>query len=265
MMNTADASPAKFMNVSFYAGSLHYGWCLVHEIQQVRHMYNVFESKQKKCLFVDVGMNDGFYTNLAAALGCQVYAFEIQRQCIRLAKLVTTRNRFDGLVNIFKHPVSSVNGETISIPCNLNTCSGTFSFSNKNGHQMKLTKVVNFTTVSLDAFIPKGVFIDFLKIDTEGHETMVLQGALGLFASQSIGTVITEINDLSRSAIGFELFKTILSYGYEMSFINCKNKKSLEHKYSLSTFEALTQDLVINRFFLCVDLLITLPPSRSTA
>ena len=49
--------------------------------------------KRHRCLFVDVGMNDGFYTQMVASLGCRVISFEIQSNCISIAENAARLNR----------------------------------------------------------------------------------------------------------------------------------------------------------------------------
>lgn len=56
-------------NTNFYAGNLHRKFCLESEKDQVEAYSIMLEKKRSNCLFLDVGMNDGFYTNMAAAYG----------------------------------------------------------------------------------------------------------------------------------------------------------------------------------------------------
>ena len=59
-------------------------------------------------------------------------------------------------------------------------------------------------TTTLDTFVEQhGIKnIDFLKIDTEGFELEVLQGAKQLLSEGKIGTVIFEYNAPILSSIG---------------------------------------------------------------
>lgn len=109
----------------------------------------------------------------------QSLRFEIQQRCIDVARATVKSNGFEHLVNIFHLPVSNQNGHHIEIRFPKDKfCDGTFSFGGKNYATNTLTgnkqTVKNtFSTVSLDRFLPKKIQIDFLKIDTEGHETEV--------------------------------------------------------------------------------------------
>jgi FkbM family methyltransferase len=166
-------------NVSFFAGSVHHDWCIEEEQEQIVLISKTLSNRQDGCLVVDVGMNDGFYSNMAAAFGCKVYAFEIQQRCIDVARATVKRNGFEHLVNIFHLPVTNRNGHHIELTFPKDKfCDGTFSFSGKYAAINKTRGAKNtvqnsFSTVSLDGFLPRKIQIDFMKIDTEGHEAEV--------------------------------------------------------------------------------------------
>jgi FkbM family methyltransferase len=166
-------------NVSFFAGSVHHDWCIEEEQEQIILISKTLSNRRDGCLVIDVGMNDGFYSNMAAAFGCKVYAFEIQQRCIDVARCIVKSNGFENLVNIFHLPVTNQNGHhiTLTFPKD-KVCGGTFSFSGKDAttntyRGRKKTVKTSFSTVSLDGFLPRKIPIDFIKIDTEGHEAEV--------------------------------------------------------------------------------------------
>ena len=130
-------------NVSFYVGSIHRDWCFLVEVEQVKVIENALLKFQhsKPCLVVDVGMNDGFYSNMGAAFGCQVYAFELQRKCIDFSRQVVMRNGFESLVNIFHLLVSSKNNEVINIQYpKQEYCDGGFTMSGTRKAQRSRSK-----------------------------------------------------------------------------------------------------------------------------
>jgi FkbM family methyltransferase len=64
--------------------------------------------------------------------------------------------------------------------------------------------------------------VDVLKVDVEGHESAVLEGARELLARQAIGTVILEVNEELIGALGGEssaLYETLSGSGYEPTVI----------------------------------------------
>jgi FkbM family methyltransferase len=167
--------------VSFFSGPMQ-GWTMGRE----QHVIEVIEKVVKlqtisighnQCLFVDVGMNDGFYTNLALALGCKVFSFELQRKCIQIATSAFYKNNVSPYVTIINRPVSSAHNKQVKIPINTASCDGLFSTDqadkcpgNPGGCSQKLSpqKYVNatFSTIALDSFFPGSTMIDFIKIDT---------------------------------------------------------------------------------------------------
>ena len=94
------------VEIPFYVGSLHHDWCLLAEYQQVHLFTTTLRKNHSDCFVIDVGMNDGFYTNMAGVLGCRVYSFELQIRCIDLARLAIEKNGIKDRVTIFNHPVS---------------------------------------------------------------------------------------------------------------------------------------------------------------
>ena len=130
-------------NVSFYVGSIHRDWCFLVEVEQVKVIEKSLLKFQhsKPCIVVDVGMNDGFYSNMGAAFGCQVYAFELQRKCIDFSRQVAIRNGFESLINIFHLLVSSNNNEVINIQYpKQDYCDGGFTMSGTRKAQRSRSK-----------------------------------------------------------------------------------------------------------------------------
>ena len=235
-------------NVSFFVGSIHRDWCFLVEKEQVSVIENSllkFEHS-KPCIFVDVGMNDGFYSNMAAAFGCQVYAFELQRKCIEFSRQVAIRNGFENLLNILHLLVSSKNNEAIGIQYpKQDYCDGGFSMSGPRKEQRSHTRaplIVNATyhAVALDSFLPRSTVIDFLKIDTEGHETEVLRGSLQLFREHRIHKAAVELGPViayNNFTTLIDTYKTIVSYNYSITTLNCNPKRGENDVYTDRNFE----------------------------
>src|SRR5690606_26105308 len=74
--------------------------------------------------------------------------------------------------------------------------------------------VVN--VVPLDTLISEDVL--FMKIDVEGHELFVLQGALHFMKEHSPGIIFTEYDEKAMKSLGVErpldYLETIQSFGY---------------------------------------------------
>ena len=101
---------------SYVTSSVHYEWCMNSERLQVDSFVAELTNRSGHCTVIDVGMNDGFYTMLSAAMGCKVYAFEVQQMCVEIAYDFVARNHFEDTVHIFHQPVSAHNGEAMAIP-----------------------------------------------------------------------------------------------------------------------------------------------------
>ena len=240
---------------SYVTSSVHYDWCMDYERFQVDSFVAKLTNKRGHCVVLDVGMNDGFYTMLSAAMGCRVYAFEVQDLCVAIAHDFLRRNHFEKTVTILHQPVSAHNGEALDIP-HLEACDGGFSFSGAFAQgkpkpevplkesnwpwffRLGSTKTVGPTlqtvgrlnlpvhykkvvrAIALDTFVPPGTMVDILKIDTEGHEPQVLQGALGLYKNKAIRMTWLEVSP-SRSEIAWRSYAVlhqIMNWGYTAQF-----------------------------------------------
>jgi FkbM family methyltransferase len=253
----------------YYVGSNHYDWCFSHEGEQVNLMADIMTKKRGNCLVVDVGMNDGFYTTMAAAFGCQVYSFELQRRCIELAQMAIHKNNFFDNVNIFQRPVSRTNGEIIEIPFpSSEYCDGSFTFSGQDqegrthSHEHR-TLNRTFLAVSLYSFIPKSAHIDILKVDVEGHETEVLVGALNIFKEHRIGEAIVELGGAGNYNNVTELldvYRQIVSYGYTLTTLNCKKERGDPDTFGSYNFQSFIDyfNIDTNSKWRCWDLKIHL-------
>ena len=145
---------------------------------------------------VDVGANIGWYTLLcAASVGKEgrVYAFEAHPTTFQYLEENTGLNDFDH-VELYELAIGNAYGE-IQLPD-----------SPSDG----LNKVITGDGVSvaqrrLDELIPAGP-IALIKIDVEGFELFVLQGAIGIL--EHVQTILFEIWDEHTRPYGYE-FKDV--------------------------------------------------------
>ena len=59
-------------------------------------------------LVLDVGANSGYFSMISAALGCRVYAFELQAGCIELLKALVHANGFTNQVAVIHGAVGAL-------------------------------------------------------------------------------------------------------------------------------------------------------------
>ena len=82
-----------------------------------------------------------------------------------------------------------------------------------------LKKKVSINTID-NYLISKNIeFIDIVKIDTQGYEPKVLEGALNALKSKKIQTILAEIiiSDIYKSNVSFfELEKNLINNGYKL-------------------------------------------------
>ena len=214
---------------SYLTSSVHYEWCMDYERFQVDSFVADLTNKRGNCVVLDVGMNDGFYTMLSAAMGCRVYAFEVQDMCVEIAYDFLKRNEFEDRVTILNQPVSAQNNHVIAIP-RFKACDGGFSFSGRFANSTRGTLVGHlympvldkkeFHAIALDTFVPPGTKVDILKIDTEGHEPQVLKGAKRLYETRAIRKTWLEVNPpgAERAWHSFQVLHDIMKMGYTAQF-----------------------------------------------
>ncbi len=159
-------------------------------------------------VFYDIGANIGIYTPLAAkrvGTAGRVYAFEPHVVNVHALMHNVKANGLGGIVQVMS--------------CALNDCEGFFDFnyysdvsgsSNSQLHEIRdgterefrpvLTEHKQATTV--DALIAAGAIrpATHIKLDVDGAEIGVLQGAQATLASASLRSVLVEVNPRQSDA-----------------------------------------------------------------
>lgn len=160
-------------------------------------------------LFVDVGANVGAYTILASVnSGARVVSFEPIPQ--------TFRNlRRNVLVNDVVHQVELINraaaNEIKTVHFTTNLDAGNHVISEQDSFKVP---GVTIECTTLDLTLKEIPCL--IKIDVEGYETEVIQGASSIFAQQTLKAIIIELNG-SGSRYGFDeehIHLTLLQYGF---------------------------------------------------
>jgi len=156
----------------------------------------------KKDVALDIGANVGFYAFRMSKIFSKVYAFEINHE---LTGDLQSYN--PGNITIMPVGLSSEAGEaTLHIPVlNGLPLTGWASLTPGNYPEAtgELTKVVKIAT--LDSFQLENV--SFIKIDVEGHELHVLEGARQTLTKHR-PMVLIEIKDENQAA-AFQVFSKL--------------------------------------------------------
>lgn len=137
-------------------------------------------------IFVDIGASLGYYSVLLSRNFKTVLAFEPHPDNVKAMRDMT---RFAKIPNIFVLPVavSDSEGEAILY---VGTFSATHSFSRGS---LTTDKVLPVRTVRLDSVVKETV--DLVKIDVEGAEWRVLEGAEKIIRSRKVLRMLIELHD----------------------------------------------------------------------
>ena len=170
-------------------------------------------------VFFDVGANVGSYTEFLLRYfhDAVVYAFEPHPfSCSQLKS-----KDFDGDVRVFNIGFSNVPGKAVLY--DRKDCGGGSSHASlyseviEDIHKQEMVECLVDLDVMDDFVLREGIdFVDFLKIDTEGNELLVLSGAKKLLSQKRIKCIQFEFNEMNVvSRVFFRDFRNILS-GYKL-------------------------------------------------
>tara|TARA_B100000780_G_scaffold103832_1_gene72627 strand:- start:884 stop:1822 length:939 start_codon:yes stop_codon:yes gene_type:complete len=209
-------------------------WGLV-ECQDMCFLLHALREEDK---FIDVGANVGIYTILASkVVGAKSIAFEPVLETVKKFNEQMSINRINHLVSINHKAVGSKVGK--------------IKISNHNDTRNVLNKVLNETNLdkndvvevdltTLDSEIKNDNANYIVKIDVEGYEFEVIQGAEKILSSNKLLALIIENNNMS-SEYGVQretIHNKIISYNLHPVTYNPftrKITKKLNFKSTLNT------------------------------
>ena len=165
----------------------------LHEFSDMAFLLHVLRNDD---LFVDVGANVGSYTILAcSAIGAAGFAFEpVPKTYERLVDNIRL-NHLENRVKCFNIAVGSEEG-SVAFTCDMDTENHALA----SGEKMENAISVGVST--LDAVLGGGSPA-LMKLDVEGYETPVLEGAVETLKKHTLHSVIMELNG-SGSRYGFD-------------------------------------------------------------
>jgi FkbM family methyltransferase len=195
-------------------------FCGYYELQVSQR---IVELARKGGVFVDVGANYGYYSCLWAGANSQnkVIAFE-----------ASPRNSTPLRSNIFNNQLSSqveihdvaIGKEKGNLPFNFMSDEQT-GWGGLSPLKENNINIIHVPVVTLDEFCDQNlgeVIIDVLKIDTEGADTWVLQGASRLLKEKKIKHIFFEENLVRMSELGIcntVATDLLVSSGYQITKI----------------------------------------------
>jgi FkbM family methyltransferase len=181
-------------------------YCCLHDFADMGYLLHVLTPDD---VFVDVGANVGSYTILAcAAKGAKGICFEPVPS--------TFERLMDNLrINNLVQRVEARNIGLSDREGDLVFTSGEDTTNHIVAGDEQATNVVQVKVLPLDAIL-EGVTPSLLKIDVEGFEMRVLEGARQILGKEGLHSVIMELNGSGRR-YGFE-DKQIINYMKDFGF-----------------------------------------------
>ena len=193
----------------------------------------------------DVGANFGWYGLTLSRFSNEstIHYFEANNSLIDCIKRTTAINNLTHKSIINHNAVSDINGEILKLNI-LDHLQGSSSIedlsklpSNFSFNDIKEPISMEVESITIDEYSSKHDVkkIDFLKIDVEGHEENVLEGAKRMLAESKDMTLLLEWNtnrysdNMIKNLTGFEVLILI----FDSQALNCKGL----HKLCNSTHE----------------------------
>jgi FkbM family methyltransferase len=180
-------------------------YCGLHEFEDMSFLLHFLRPED---LFVDVGANIGSYTILASGhIGCKTFAFEpIPFTYKRLLNNLYI-NQLQEKVNSFNQGIGSER-KKVAFTIDMDTMNSV-ELNGINGRTMdiqieSLNHVLKYENPSL------------IKVDVEGYEMEVINGASEILSNQHLKAVILELNNAGEK-YGFsvnEVHEKMLKYGF---------------------------------------------------
>lgn len=165
---------------------------------------------RREDLFVDIGANSGAYSILAGAVvGAMGVAFEPVPATYK--RLVENMH-----LNYLDQRVECVNKAVGAQPAVLSFSSGSDSGNHALAPGEVRQDAISVEVTTVDEAL-RGASPALIKIDVEGYETAVLQGAPGTLQAESLRAVILEIGHESRYGYeGAQVLELMFDHGFRI-------------------------------------------------
>ena len=208
---------------------------LIQESLQVSQSLHSMQQPPREYVALDMGANQGFYTWYMASLGMQVHAFEIQP------------DNFDSLQHGRVFNPKEVADRAHLYPLGMAASIGWVGKSKHDSYHGHIEKSDNgnILSITMDCWAqhvqPQPLPIQFVKLDVEGFEIAVLQGAHQSLLKQK-GDVVTWFMEVapdrwSRANVSLEVgigeMKRLQTDLFDRSYLMVRGDK--ECPYSVAT------------------------------
>ena len=177
---------------------------LSKEPDTIRWINNFEKNKNKEIIFWDIGANIGLFSIYSAQKhrgNIKVIAFEPSSSNLRVLTRNISINNFSD--KIFINQIALTNKKNVFLDMNepnfiegssLNTFGEKFNFEGKKFLAKQKYKIFGTT---IDTMIDKG-YLDipnYVKIDVDGLEHLILEGGDKMFNNKKIRSVLIEVNE----------------------------------------------------------------------
>lgn len=184
----------------------------------------VQENLKQGDIFFDVGANGGIFTVIAAKkIGSSghVYAFEPGLNELKLLRHNIAVNNLKN-VTVVERAVSNKSGTAQFAVC-YDGAMNSLAKTDHPGQKIKAWQTIE--TISLDEFVRKMNInkVNLIKIDVEGAEKLVIEGAAATFQSQEQLMILLEANNLNASSFNYsvwELLSELIDRGFNMYYFD---------------------------------------------
>jgi FkbM family methyltransferase len=197
------------------------GFSLFTKTFETSELKFIQEKLRPGAIFIDVGANGGIYTLIAAKrVGPEgrVIAFEPDPRNVALLRENIALNKLTNVTVVAK-AVSSAEG-TGSLAISRDGAMNSLAKTTHGGQQIEKWETVETTTLD-QALREAGVSrVDVIKIDVEGAERMVLEGARETLANNRDAVILFEATDLAATSFNYtacDLLKMLLAQGFTIS------------------------------------------------
>lgn len=173
---------------------------------------------------VDVGANVGYYSLLAASqIGTDgfVYSFEANPQIYSLLRRNLEINGFSSTSKCINKAVTNLVG-TVDFKV-LKEYFGS-SYINHLPRQEELeyeSEIIEIKSTSLDSELGSNKLVDLLKIDAEGAEPLIIEGAADLLKTNQNIKIILEfdLNNFKDNDKAYQYLKLLQDFGFKLHSI----------------------------------------------
>jgi FkbM family methyltransferase len=171
--------------------------------RNVIHFLNLIFSKYVQPVFIDIGSNYGYYAVKYANASKKIFCFEPVSKTHSILIENLKQNHLQN-VSVYKIGLSNIVGEAL---INLYSSSGNNSIFERNippNHPLKKIGTERIQLTTLDEMIKKekGLSPDIIKIDVEGAELQVLEGAATTIATFR-PTILIEYSESTSLDAGY--------------------------------------------------------------